>query len=1070
MSIETKADTSIEGSQITILRPVAKHAILTKRFVMSGEGEIDKINFGNVKNFRCEQFQVSGIFELAELLSKLESDPRACIIRGEPMPHVDLSKPVRRTKWKTGNEEPYFRSVEEGQPWLCIDFDDLKCPDHIAAETDPEAAIRHLISLLPPEFHNVTCLWQWSSSAGVKGWDNLRAHLWFWLDRGVHDDDLRRWAKTNDVKIDGSLFNAVQVHYTAAPIFEDVPDPVRRRSGLLRGLSDAVQLEVPPKAVPSPKTPTSGGLVESVGFDGLLKQIGDHEGGAGFHEPITRAIASYVATNGPEFDREALKERVRAAILSAENHHRDQSVIDRYSSDRDLDASIDGAIEKFGSAAKGRLILDVKPYFNADELSADDAKAKIDEAVTDWWDREVNWEKYQSVPDKWPLDDPWDYENDRFHDWAYDGRSLVVLGAAGIGKSRIAIEAIKQIVRADSDTVVWYLAPTVELAQELAEKYGPDARVIRGRTHKDANGETLCQKPDAVVAVAGRVPSITKALCENDGARCEFYNSCPYYQQFMPRCRVYFMSHEYAFQPPNPKVERPDFVFVDENILPNFVVMPTPVSPREFYDSAGRYELLAKFIVAALDEGRSLKAALKEVRPFWTAKRLRKAAERLEAANSPYVSPDMSLESIQRALNKKSVSRIASTAFRAITDELSLQRDECYSVALREAPVTRLVSGTKTETREKMLFVQYRRKMTFKRGTRYLILDATGDEELLTPSFLGLRGEQVDAVRNATVIQAYGFRASKTALIGNNDEKVRHRREIAELLKSFPAEKSGLLVTYKAVVAQIETPDNWKAVHFGNLRGIDKYHDDDIVVIAGRLEPQHFAVERLAMGLSSDSERTLTLLDEDRYPEVKRGYRMSDGSRFGVMVPCHPDPFVQSLLEQVREAEIIQAVDRLRLRWNKKEKLVVILTEIPVDITVDALVPYRDLVNGGGKFDKAAAELEWVLPSDPKYLSERFPEFWATSGAARRALQRAKDRQIGLNSPLSYKYIYREWGTLIPGFLNVATPYEYRRQGQSGRPSTCYSLQSAEETRQWLEKRFGELAAFGPLVQEQLAA
>ena len=147
-----------------------------------------------------------------------------------------------------------------------------------------------------------------------------------------------------------------------------------------------------------------------------------------------------------------------------------------------------------------------------------------------------------------------------------------------------------------------------------------------------------------------------------------------------------------------------------------------------------------------------------------------------------------------------------------------------------------------------------------------------------------------------------------------------------------------------------------------------------------------------------------------------------------------------------------------------------ILTEIPVDITVDGLVPYRDLVNGGGSVDKAAAALGGLLPADPKYLSRRFPEYWKSDTAARRAVQRERGRQIGLNDPILYNNIYRKWGTLIGGFLTVSTPYTYRRQGQPGRASTCYSLLSEQETRDWLEGEFGELADFGTEAETQMAA
>lgn len=138
----------------------------------------------------------------------------------------------------------------------------------------------------------------------------------------------------------------------------------------------------------------------------------------------------------------------------------------------------------------------------------------------------------------------------------------------------------------------------------------------------------------------------------------------------------------------------------------------------------------------------------------------------------------------------------------------------------------------------------------------------------------------------------------------------------------------------------------------------------------------------------------------------------------------------------------------------------IILTEIPVDITVDAIVPYRALIQGGSPIDRAAAELGRILPGDPKFLWGRFPELWGTSTAARRALHNEEQRVVCLSDPTFYKSIYRKWGTLIPGFLSTSTPYRYRRRGQRGSMSVCHSALEPAQTRDWLERKFGPLAAF----------
>jgi hypothetical protein len=57
-------------------------------------------------------------------------------------------------------------------------------------------------------------------------------------------------------------------------------------------------------------------------------------------------------------------------------------------------------------------------------------------------------------------------------------------------------------------------------------------------------------------------------------------------------------------------------------------------------------------------------------------------------------------------------------------------------------------------------------------------------------------------------------------------------------------------------------------------------------------------------------------------------------------------------MEQIREAEMVQAIDRLRLIHSPRKKEVCILCNIPLDIPVDELVTWRELV-GDGRLTKA---------------------------------------------------------------------------------------------------------------------
>jgi hypothetical protein len=112
-------------------------------------------------------------------------------------------------------------------------------------------------------------------------------------------------------------------------------------------------------------------------------------------------------------------------------------------------------------------------------------------------------------------------------------------------------------------------------------------------------------------------------------------------------------------------------------------------------------------------------------------------------------------------------------------------------------------------------------------------------------------------------------------------------------------------------------------------------------------------------------------------------------------------------VEQGREAEVIQAVDRLRLIHNEKRKTVYILCSIPLDIPVDELVTWKQLT-GDRRLSDALAECDekgWdALPLAAKEMSRLFPTLWTTEKAA--------ERWLAKNSPEAYRDIIRVWGFL----------------------------------------------------------
>ena len=174
----------------------------------------------------------------------------------------------------------------------------------------------------------------------MKG-DTLSLHLWFFLNRPYSNAELKKYAKhvnemTGYKLIDTALFTPVQPHYTAAPIFEGIRDPLPTRSGLWKGLEDCATLNIPHEGIKKPAYKAAAEYRPGLGYQGYLARIGDDKDC--FCKPIQSAISSYVAVNGVNgTDIEAVKADIRHAIDNALHGMRSAYEIERYKSDQFLD-------------------------------------------------------------------------------------------------------------------------------------------------------------------------------------------------------------------------------------------------------------------------------------------------------------------------------------------------------------------------------------------------------------------------------------------------------------------------------------------------------------------------------------------------------------------------------------------------------------------------------------------------------------------------------------------------------------------------------------------------------------
>lgn len=195
--------------------------------------------YDDAKYFTLSEHEIGGIKQLSELLTDLEKDPHACVIRGRFVGETRMSAidPIMRPG-KVRRINDLFTDDPLHSILVEIDNYEPLCADPVE---DPVWCIDEYISCcLPSEFGGRSYHWQLSNTAGhAKNEGKLKAHVWFWLDRPASSAQLRAWANQGGLELDVSVFQQVQVHYTSAPIFETgVANPVRVRSGFVEGLVD----------------------------------------------------------------------------------------------------------------------------------------------------------------------------------------------------------------------------------------------------------------------------------------------------------------------------------------------------------------------------------------------------------------------------------------------------------------------------------------------------------------------------------------------------------------------------------------------------------------------------------------------------------------------------------------------------------------------------------------------------------------------------------------------------------------------------------------------------------------
>ena len=656
-----------------------------------------------------------------------------------------------------------------------------------------------------------------------------------------------------------------------------------------------------------------------------------------------------------------------------------------------------------------RLIKDIEPHYPAARLSVG-AVGRLIDAIADGFVTTGLAHTAQAAPSPTEATPP---PTLPLADMADRPAAPVTIlrASAGAGKSRRAIAALARQARRLQGKTVYYLTPTHALAAELADHarraFAGALAVshIKGRTYRDparpAHDPTPCRKAEVILeAMRSGVRNIHASFCAAKDPESGTWRDCP----LKPDCLrdgylsqlegagpgLYFLTHQALVQDAPRRIPDPDLLIVDEDCLD--VVMTVGRTARDRIRDKAADRELAETVTAALIAGETEKSVLTRFPETRIAGEL-EHHQGLAAAHARPIFPDES-EETQRA-------KLA--ALRA-DDHRRIAGFWRVALAERQSPlphIQRLRARLDETTGDGLRAVIHRhgRRALPERlaAVPTLILDASADLALYRA--IWPKAELVDArcERTATVIGVYDTTNSRHRLLAG-PTAARNRDRTLLILKRLARLHPHLAVfSYKGLIDQLAAADLPKTVdtgHFGALRGLDRFREHEAAVVIGRQELGIEAAEAYARCLFGDREPLAFAAPDEkgrRYLDrVERGYRLADGRQLGTAVPVHPCPLTQRLVERTREREIEQAVDRLRLIHRRTPATIYLLTNIPVDIAYDALLPESAFLPS--KLELALASLhrsEGLLDLSTARLPLQRPDLWPSASAVKR------DRHIG---------------------------------------------------------------------------
>lgn len=644
-----------------------------------------------------------------------------------------------------------------------------------------------------------------------------------------------------------------------------------------------------------------------------------------------------------------------------------------------------------------------------------------------------------------------------------------IIAPAGMGKTTKVAEHLALCKGMN----VWFMVPNHILAKEVTDTLesrvpGAEVILIKGRR------EETCARSKLASRLGGRGLSVQESLCKNDKALCPYFSSCLYQEQGrllndMEKLketdppRIFVMTH--SFLTIHSNIPGPDLIIVDESHWQSFIDITGQINgapdlsfdditaaydkSREHYED---HKLVIEEIISALREKPLSFLRLLEDIDLST---LDNAIAHIHIPEASDINPDQSDEVIKKhseSWEKRKVQKIKQM-LKTIRYEIKIGKGtSSIQCDLDNAAQIRLHN-----LKQNMI----------DRRTPVLLIDASASLEINSKIWgHRLQNVEIKVERNAQVFQvrkrtfskySLGIAYSKNSEWTPEEDKVELRKGLITFINEIAEQTSSKVFCAgsKSVIAAIKggLSSNVLTSHYGALRGRNEFENCEIGIVIGREEPPIESVRGIARALLSHSKDSISIIKS--FSSGERERRLKDGNTETETVRRDLIPLIQEVLEQIREREMEQAIDRLRLIHNKDPKTVFILSSIVLDVTVDKTQVWEGFLH----ITKMDAAINQALKESPVFLlgatdlARRFSDIWSSRDAVRKYIQ----RRGGIKWVVSLIRYY------IPN--DPLLLVEYRRVGKRGRASRAIVSKNQICARTGLEMVVGPLSKFNVIKE-----